>query len=226
GGLATPIAEVNAVADAMAGAAERRRAAEAQRDLLVRELHHRVKNLLTTAQSLATLSARSARDPRSFAAQFGDRLRALARTHTLLLEEPGGTLDLGGLLEEVVAPYRLGIGRISITGPNLRLPEEVAVPLGMVLHELATNAAKYGALSVPQGRLEIAWQVEETSRRLLLEWTERGSPLGGPPGREGFGSQLMRRALSGLPEGEVRVAWKPEGIAVHVTAVLREEPTS
>jgi|GEM_PF-2391967 len=222
--LATPIAEVNAVAEAMAGAAERRRAAEAQRDLLVRELHHRVKNLLTTAQSLATLSARTARDPQGFAAQFGDRLRALARTHTLLIEQPGGTLDLGALLGEVVAPYRLGLDRITLAGPAMRLPEDVAVPLGMVLHEMATNAAKYGALSTPRGRLAIAWRVEETPHRLVLCWTETGGPRVTPPEREGFGSQLLRRALSGLPGSEVRLDWPPEGLAVHITVGLREPP--
>jgi two-component sensor histidine kinase len=224
--LATPVAEVNAVAAAMAEAAGRRRALEAQRDLLVRELHHRVKNLLTTAQSLATLSARSAQDPRSFAAQFGARLRALARTHTLLLEEPGGTLDLAALLAEVVAPYRLGLGRITLAGPSLRLPEEVAVPIGMVLHELATNAAKYGALSVPQGRLAIDWRVEEAPRRLVLDWAERGGPRVAPPEQEGFGSQLLRRALSGSPGGEVTLDWPPQGLAARIVVGLREAPTS
>jgi two-component sensor histidine kinase len=227
--LVTPVAEVNAVAAAMADAAEKRQAAEAQRDLLVRELHHRVKNLLATAQSLATLSARSARDPAGFAHQFGERLRALARTHTLLLEEPGGVVGLAALLNEVVAPYRMGLGRIAIGGPAVKLPAEAAVPLGMVLHELATNAAKYGALSVPEGRLDIAWRLEEGAHpRLVLDWTERGGPLvAHPPEREGFGSQLLRRALAGLPDGAVTVDWRKEGLAVRMAFGVRgAEPTS
>ena len=222
--LATPIAEVNAVAEAMADAAERRRAVEEQRDLLVRELHHRVKNLLTTAQSLATLSARTAREPAAFAAQFGARLRTLARTHTMLLEEPDGVLALRVLVTEVVAPYRLGIGRISAAGPDLRLPADAAVPLGMVLHELATNAAKYGALSVPEGRLEIAWRVvpAEGAPVLVLDWIERDGPaITAPPRREGFGSQLLRRALATLPGGRTEISWTPQGLAVRLTLALR-----
>jgi two-component sensor histidine kinase len=216
--------EVNTVAAAMADAAERRRLAETQRDLLVRELHHRVKNLLTTAQSLATLSARSAHDPKAFAAQFGERLRALARTHTLLLEQPDGVLAVRTLAAEVVAPYRLGLGRISLGGPDVRLPAESAVPLGMVLHELATNAVKYGALSATEGLLDVAWRLApaEGAPLLVLEWTETGGPAhGGPPAREGFGSQLLRRALLGLPGGKVEVMWRPEGLAVRMALAAR-----
>lgn len=222
--LATPIAEVNAVAEAMADAAERRRVAEEQRDLLVRELHHRVKNLLTTAQSLATLSARATREPAAFAAQFGARLRALAHTHTMLLEAPEGVLALRTLMTEVVAPYRLGVGRISLTGPDLRLPAEAAVPLGMVLHELTTNAAKYGALSVAEGRLEIAWRVvpAEGAPLLVLDWVERDGPrIAAPPRREGFGSQLLRRALATLPGGRTEISWAPQGLSVRLTLALR-----
>ena len=222
--LASPIAEVNAVAEAMADAAERRRVAEEQRDLLVRELHHRVKNLLTTAQSLATLSARTAREPAAFAAQFGARLRALARTHTMLLEEPEGVLALRRMVTEVVAPYRLGVARISLSGPDLRLPADAALPLGMVLHELATNAAKYGALSVPEGRLEIAWRVQpaEGVPLLVLSWVERDGPgIAAPPRREGFGSQLLRRALATLPGGRTEISWMPQGLSVRLTLALR-----
>lgn len=222
--LATPVAEVNAVAEAMAKAAERRRCAEEQRDLLVHELHHRVKNLLTTAQSLATLSARTTQEPAAFAAQFGARLRALARTHTMLLEEPEGVLALRALVVEVVAPYRLGVGRISLTGPDLRLPAEAAVPLGMVLHELTTNAAKYGALSVPEGRLDIAWRVmpAEGAPLLVLDWAERDGPaIATPPRREGFGSQLLRRALATLPGGRTEIGWTPQGLSVRLTLALR-----
>ena len=222
--LATPVAEVNAVAEAMADAAERRQAAEAQRDLLVRELHHRMKNLLTTAQSLATISARSARDPADFARQFGERLRALARTHTMLLEEAEGVLALRALVTEVVAPYRLGIGRISMAGPEVRLPAEAAVPLGMVLHELATNAVKYGALSVVSGRLDIAWRLlpAEGVPLLVLDWVERDGPgIAAPPRRQGFGSQLLHRALAGLPGGKGEVEWRPQGVAVRLTLGLR-----
>jgi two-component sensor histidine kinase len=222
--LATPVAEVNAVAEAMAEAAERRRLVENQRDLLVRELHHRVKNLLTAAQSLATLSARSARDPQDFAAQFGERLRSLARTHTLLLEEPDGALSLRALLTQLLAPYRIDADRIAMTGPEVHLPADTAVPLGMVLHELATNALKYGALSVPEGRLRIDWQVvpRDAAPLLVLDWTERdGPPIAAPPGREGFGSQLLRRALSALPDGRTEIAWRAEGLAVRLTLGLR-----
>jgi two-component sensor histidine kinase len=222
--LSTPVAEVNAVAEAMAEAAERRRLVEDQRDLLVRELHHRVKNLLTAAQSLATLSARSARDPRHFAAQFGERLRSLAQTHTLLLEQPAGLIPVRTLLAQLVAPYLLDDGRIAMSGPDVQLPSEAAVPLGMVLHELATNALKYGALSVPEGRLHIDWhlQAAEGAPLLVLDWIERDGPaIAAPPSQEGFGSQLLRRALSGLPDSKVEIDWRKEGLAVRLTLGLR-----
>ena len=222
--LATHVAEVNAVAEAMAEAAERRRLVENQRDLLVRELHHRMKNLLTAAQSLATLSARSARDPRHFAAQFGERLRSLAQTHTLLLEQPAGLIPIRTLLEQLVAPYLLDDGRIAMSGPDVQLPSEAAVPLGMVLHELATNALKYGALSVPEGRLHIDWhlQAAEGAPLLVLDWIERDGPaIAAPPSQEGFGSQLLRRALSGLPDSKVEIDWRKEGLAVRLTLGLR-----
>jgi len=225
--LTTPVAEVNAVAEAMAEAAERRRLVESQRDLLVRELHHRVKNLLTAAQSLATLSARSARDPQDFARQFGERLRSLARTHTLLLEEPEGLLSLRALLTQLLAPYRIEADRIAMTGPDVQLPAEAAVPLGMVLHELATNALKYGALSVPEGRLRIDWQLapRDGAPLLVLEWTEQDGPaIAAPPQREGFGSQLLRRALSALPDGGTEVTWRKEGLTVRMTLGLRGTP--
>ncbi len=222
--LATPVAEVNAVAEAMAEAGERRRLAEDQRDLLVRELHHRVKNLLTAAQSLATLSARSAHDPRDFAAQFGERLRSLARTHTLLLEAPEGLLSLRALLTQLVAPYRIGADRIAMTGPEVQLPTEAAVPVGMVLHELATNSLKYGALSVAEGKVRIDWQLvpRDGAPLLVLDWIERDGPrIAAPPAREGFGSQLLRRALSALPDGRTEIDWREEGLAVRLTLGLR-----
>jgi two-component sensor histidine kinase len=200
---------------------------DSQRDLLVRELHHRVKNLLTAAQSLATLSARSARDPQDFARQFGERLRSLARTHTLLLEEPEGLLSLRALLTQLLAPYRIEADRIAMTGPDVQLPAEAAVPLGMVLHELATNALKYGALSVPEGRLRIDWQLapRDGAPLLVLEWTEQDGPaIAAPPQREGFGSQLLRRALSALPDGGTEVTWRKEGLTVRMTLGLRGTP--
>jgi two-component sensor histidine kinase len=216
--LETPLAEVNRVAAAMAEAAERRKVVEAQRDLLVLELHHRVKNVLATAQALATLSARAAPDPTTFAAQFSSRLRAMARTHTLLLERPEGAVEVAMLVEQVLAPYRSGNARIAAGGPEVQLPAEVAVTVGMVLHELATNAAKHGALSSSAGQLTLDWTVAEgPPRRLALDWTETGGPtVPGPPGRAGFGSQLLRRALGGTPGGRAVISWRTEGVCVRL----------
>ncbi len=223
--LHTPVEEVNDAARAMAEAAARRSAAEASRDLILREMHHRVKNLLATAQSLATLSARSTAEPQHFAQEFGARLRALARTHNLLMEDRPGELALADLLRETLAAYRDGPDRVALSGPALRLPGDAAVPLGMVLHELATNAAKHGALSVPEGRLGIAWRVE--AERLVLDWTERGGPaLAGPPARRGFGSELLRRALSGPAGGEVTKEWRAEGLRARIRLPLRAASTS
>ena len=234
----TPIAEVNAVAEALARAGRARREAEAARRLLLLEMQHRVKNVLATVQSIATLSARGAASPEAFARGFGVRLRAIAQTHALLLE--GGAASaapLRAILAGELAPYGAeadgapeggggGASRVRLSGPDLLLPAEAAQAIGLVAHELATNAAKHGALSREGGRVEVAWDAEGEgeARRLVLDWTETGGPpVAAPPARSGFGSRLMDQALAGRLGGRVAFDWRPAGLRARLEMPLPDQ---
>jgi len=202
---------------------ERRRAQE-QQNLLVREMSHRVKNLFAVTSGLVTLSARSARTPADLAEAVRERLGALARAHGLtrpgLLnggEKPGEDTTLHALVQTIFAPYvdhRVkGRGFFIITGPCLPIGGNAVTSIALVMHELATNAAKYGALSSPGGYIHIDWSVKED--QLLLTWKEHGGPsLDGPAEHEGFGSSLVRRLVTGQFEGQLSYDWKPKGLII------------
>ena len=177
------------------------KAAEQRQRLLFDELNHRVKNTLSIVQSLAQQTLRTRPDPQDFARAFEDRLQSLARAHDLLTHETW----LGALLQEIVAvalsPF-VGEGRsIDIAGDPVMIPASTTITLSLMLHELATNAAKYGALSKPDGRLAIHWTVSdaESAATVDLIWQEKGGPAVAPPQRQGFGSRLL--AASALQLG-------------------------
>jgi PAS domain S-box-containing protein len=205
---------------------ERRRAQE-QQNLLVREMSHRVKNLFAVTSGLVTLSARSARTPADLAEAVRERLGALARAHGLtrpgLLnggEKPGEDTTLHALVQTIFAPYvdhRVkGRGFFIITGPCLPIGGNAVTSIALVMHELATNAAKYGALSSPGGYIHIDWSVKED--QLLLIWKEHGGPsLDGPAEHEGFGSSLVRRLVTGQFEGQLSYDWKPKGLIIRLS---------
>ena len=174
---------------------EARAAAEARQRVLIDELNHRVKNMLATVKAVLRLSARSATDVDAFTATFTERLSSLAATHTILTDGMRQTAALHQLLEAELAPYAGGDpARVVLAGPDVELSSRIAVPLGMAFHELATNAAKHGALSGPSGRLNVSWRFED-GETLVLHWLERGGPPTEPPTRQGFGSQLLQRVL-------------------------------
>jgi putative addiction module CopG family antidote len=199
---------------------ERKRWEERQR-LLINELNHRVKNTLATVQSIAVQSFREmdAASCRN-STTFQDRLFALARAHDLLTRDNWEGAELGEVIGEVIEPYcRESGGRCETDGPHVRLTPSMALALSMAVHELATNAAKYGALSVPTGRVSISWTVRPHSpRSLCLRWREYGGPPVASPVRKGFGSRLIECSLASDLSGEVDLAFVATGVVCTIKA--------
>jgi len=178
-----------------------RRAAEERMTLLVNELNHRVKNTLAIVQSLAAQTVRGALDLQSFMATFQARLLTLARAHDLLTRESWAAVRLDSVAEAVLNPVAGPDGqpRIDLRGctSEARLSPAPALLFAMALHELATNAIKYGALSVPDGRVMVFCRTDPDGGRPVVEWVERdGPPIAGPPMRRGFGMRLLQRGLA------------------------------
>ncbi|GJD50185.1 hypothetical protein OPKNFCMD_2922 [Methylobacterium crusticola] len=202
---------------------DRKRAEEHLR-LLVHELNHRVKNTLATVQSISMQSLRALRGPEADAAKaaFEARLIALARAHDVLTRESWEGAELAEVVTDAVAALDAPgpRPRFAVAGPPVRLPPRIALSIAMALHELATNAAKYGALSVPGGQVAIAWQVEAGD--LCLRWSEHGGPPVAPPTRTGFGSRLIERSLARELDGTVTLRFPPEGVVCTIRAPLGE----
>jgi len=199
---------------------ERRRASE-YREIMVRELHHRVKNTLATVQAIASTSARTAVDLEAFSDAFSDRIVSLSRTHTLLREQSWERIDLKQLVAGELAAYEEG-GRVALDGAELQLPSGLGMTLGMTVHELTTNAVKHGALSDAHGRIAVRWRLEERdgAARLLFNWTESGGPSVGRPIHRGFGSQLLEKMLARQFDASVRQTWDPTGLRVDIDAAF------
>src|SRR4051794_34415604 len=182
---------------------ERKRSEEHQ-TLLIRELQHRVKNTLATVQALLRATSRSASTVEDFRQVFEARVLSLSRTHNLLVETTWRTASLRNVLHGELEPYDDRAGtRVLLSGPAVELSAELALPMGMAVHELSTNAAKYGAFSTPRGWLEVEWDVRGTdgSRRLELWWAGDDGAVGDSPGREGVGVDLFPRVLAGHGPG-------------------------
>lgn len=186
-----------------------RKRAEARQRLLMRELDHRAKNVLAVVQSVVNLT--KADTIEDFIAAVRGRVAALARTHTLLAENRWEGADLATLIEDELEPYRDGTARISVSGPAIDVAPEHVQSLGMIVHELATNAVKYGALSVAEGRVEIRWELLG-SRDLRISWRELGGPPVEAPVRYGFGSKMIRRTIESQLHGTVLYNWLAEGL--------------
>ncbi len=204
---------------------ERQRSHERQA-LLIRELHHRVKNTLATVQALVGATARSAKSVDEFYQSFVARIVALANTHTMLTEDYWQTASMGEMLRAELGPYQSASGdRVILDGPDVQLQADLAVPLGMAVHELSTNAAKYGSLSVPEGKLRVQWDLleQDGARKLLLDWAEMGGPFVEEPKHRGFGSTLIRRVLTTQCNADIQYAFKPEGVRVRLEAPLVQE---
>jgi two-component system CheB/CheR fusion protein len=182
--------------------------------LLLSELRHRIKNSITVIQTIARQTLRDT--PTALMAAFTGRLQALAASHDIRLD--GGRL--GANLEDL-ARRQLAIveGRVTLAGPDVTVPPTLATSLGLVLHELMTNAVKYGALSAPQGAVKFSWALagDEGQRRVLLTWKERGGPPVIPPDHDGFGSTLIQRSL---PGATVERRFEPEGMVCTIDLPL------
>ncbi|HEX8364205.1 MAG TPA: HWE histidine kinase domain-containing protein [Allosphingosinicella sp.] len=198
---------------------ERRRAEERQR-LLVNELNHRVKNTLALVQGLALQSFKDGREMAEAREAFQLRLAALAAAHDLLTRESWEGATLEALAAETLGLHDGGEARIAWQGPPVRLNPKAAVSLVMALHELCTNAAKYGALSVPGGRVEVGWSVD--GDLLTILWRERGGPPVRPPERRGFGFRMIERALAADLDGSARLDFRPDGLTCRIEASLAD----
>jgi PAS domain S-box-containing protein len=199
---------------------ERRRAAQRQ-TMLVGELNHRVKNVLAIVQSLVQASLRQAtnRPAQAMAQTLSERLRALHRAHDLLLEAQWSGASLKAMVERELEPYqREGGPRILIKGPDVLLPPQCTSILAMTLHELATNAVKYGALSAPAGQLSVSWKTAR-GNRLLLAWEERGAGVA-LKRTNGFGMQLIDKGIRHNLGGETTVDFRATGLYVELNVPL------
>ena len=206
---------------------EQRRASENQQTL-INELNHRVKNTLSTVQSIATQTLRTAATPAEAREALEDRLVALSRAHDVLTRESWESAELCEIARAALAAYGdRREDRIHFAGPEVRLPPRVALALSMALHELATNAVKYGALSSTLGEVSINWSLQEAidARRLTLVWAEHGGPLVEPPRRQGFGSRLIQRTLAAELGGAVAMDFAPTGVVCTIEATIEEGPT-
>lgn len=199
--------------DALIVDREARRKAEAHRALLIREMEHRIKNTLAIVQAVAAQTFRAEASPATLQS-FRARLSAMAETHALLLSDNWESADLRTTLETALRPFWVdGEDRVSMTGTAIRITARAALALSMAVHELSTNAAKYGALSGGTGRVSIGWDLRSSPKgeRFHFCWTEREGPKVAPPERMGFGSRMMEIALASELHASVALSFPPGG---------------
>jgi PAS domain S-box-containing protein len=201
--------------------ATRQKAEEEQRELLLLELKHRVKNMLASVQAIARQTARSTEDRDALLEALTGRLHAMARAHDLITEKSTGEVCLRHLILAQVGPYASDPGQLTYDGPGLRLRPDAAHALGLVLHELATNASKYGALSRAGGQVAILWESGPEAGRTRILWTETGGPPVVSPTRRGFGSTLMDTSLSHGLGGRIAVTYAPDGVRAEMDLPAR-----
>ncbi|MHA6646259.1 PAS domain-containing protein [Mesorhizobium sp. A623] len=198
---------------------ERRRADE-HRKVLIGELNHRVKNTIAVIQSIASQTLGHASTMEEARTAFSSRLINLAKAHDVLTRENWKSANLAEIVGDTVGPHSGGENRFLIEGPDVQLAPSAALAISMALHELSTNAAKYGALSSEAGQVDIVWSLygSNDDRRLTLRWSESGGPPVTAPKRRGFGSRLIERALAAELGGEVRVQYEPSGLVCTIDA--------
>jgi two-component sensor histidine kinase len=181
-----------------------RKAAEDHAEFLMHELSHRSKNLLAVIQSIARRTARTTTTMEEFESRFGRRLQGLAASHDVLVRNSWQGAPLVDLMRQQLMPFMdIQSSRVELTGPDIVVTAEATQAIGLAIHELATNALKYGALSAPAGRVKISWAFDSeslASRKLLLKWVEQGGPRVVPPTRNGFGhlviGEMIERSLN------------------------------
>jgi two-component sensor histidine kinase len=197
-----------------------RKSAEQQRDLLIKELHHRVNNTLATVQAIAAQTFRNSGVASDARKTFEARLLNLSNAHTALTHENWASVALQDLIQATLRPHDVPPGeRFSLSGPDMRVQPKCAVALSMALHELSTNAAKYGALSADGGHVSIDWSA--AGGRFGLRWQERGGPAVSAPTRKGFGSIMIERVLAEQIGGSVDISYHTGGIVCTIDAPLQ-----
>jgi two-component sensor histidine kinase len=199
------------------------RAAVREKDLLINELNHRVKNTLATVQSIATQTLRNAPSIGHASSAIESRLVALSQVHNVLTDRSWAHVALHDIVAQALEPYRsLGENRIHVHGPRVLVPPRMALPLAMSLQELVTNAVKYGALSNVGGRIRVGWHLNgaEAPQRLSLTWAEEDGPPVLEPTRRGFGTRLIERSLAEELGGDVEIRFDPTGVICSVNAPL------
>ena len=194
--------------------------AEEHLRLMVHELNHRVKNSLATVQAISAQTLRSGGASPQVREALTSRLLALAKAHDVLTDSRWSGARLEEIAAQAAEPY--GTERFGVHGPAVILPPRTAITMALAFHELATNAAKYGALSNAAGRVDLSWAIsgEEASPRLRLTWRETGGPPVTPPTRKGFGSRLIQRGLAAEFVGEVRMDFQPSGLVCQMDVAL------
>ena len=200
-----------------------RKNAEQSRDLLIGELNHRVKNTLAIVNGIAQQMAATQSDPRKFAAEFADRLQCLSRAHDALTQSEWAPLRIDALVAlAVLQPFHAYRDRIDFSGPAPLLTPQECIMIAILLHELTTNAIKYGSLSVEQGCVSIdsTLQASEGVRYLRLDWTEQGGPLVAAPTSSGFGSFMLGRGITIGLSGVSRMWYRPDGLRVEIMLPL------
>ena len=186
---------------------------------LLSELNHRTQNTLATVQAIAMQTLRGAANKEVVDA-FEGRILALSKAHSLLGRKHWETASLRDVIDQILQPFGLNdrrVARFSVVGGNVRIQPKAALTLAMLFHELATNAAKHGALSNGDaGKIDIAWQADPKSDRMRLRWQESGGPPVTPPGRKGFGSRLIEGGLAQDLGCEVRLDYEPLGVVCRI----------
>jgi two-component sensor histidine kinase len=191
--------------------AKEREAADKLQKLILEELHHRIKNTLATVSAIAAQSLRAATSIEHGQHAIEGRLVALGRAHDLLLQARWANASLEHTIRGATEPYvSIGSGRISIQGPDIRITSGAVIALAMTLNELCTNTTKFGALSVPAGRIEIVWKIDEEGQRLHLTWSEKNGPTVHAPSRQSFGTRLIG-TLGQQLKGAVKLAYDATG---------------
>ena len=215
----TGIREIDAVGDALRSSLTARAEGERHQQILIGELNHRVKNTLAVVQSLAHQTFRGSTSPEVAIAAFEARLRALASAHNLLTEQRWEAGSMMQIVRAAMKPF-CEADRCHIEGPDFKVPPQTAVTLALALHELATNASKYGSLSSDEGAIDVSWTEHEGQFDLL--WRESGGPPVREPKTEGFGTRLIKRGLAAELHGGVELNFEREGLVCRISGHLKQ----
>jgi PAS domain S-box-containing protein len=195
--------------------------ARQQRELLINELNHRVKNTLATVQSIAAQTLKGTTVPATVKDALESRLLSMAGAHDVLTQQNWEGADLRNIVEKALSPFMAPTRKFDVDGPNIKLLPKSALAVAMAIHELATNAAKYGAMSNGSGCISVHWMVaKRDEQHLQLVWTETGGPKVAAPSNKGFGSRLIERGLAGQLGGEALIDYRETGVVCRIIAPL------